>query len=319
MVVRSFRRARTGMYTAAFFALLLGALIPNAAFANTGVRDSVSVPQTELLFEENRGQFRDTVDFVAHGKGYSVAIGPWPVVELVDYGNAAGAQADRPTGSERRNVSRLHLKVLGARAGVQARPMERSAAFTHYLLGSQSEWRTDVANYERVRYAGILPRIDAEYYGRDGRLEYDFVVRPGGDPVAIRLAFDGADGLRIDEQGDLLIRLGDREIVQRAPLSFQLDEEGVRQVVPSAYTLVDNVVGFEVAQWDASRDLVIDPVLEYSAYFGGARFDRAQGLDVDASGNIYVIGTSTSSGLATSGAYQESVAGARVEQVSFPF
>src|SRR6266404_4567250 len=53
-------------------------------------------------------------------------------------------------------------------------------------------------------------------------------------------------------------------------------------------------VGFEVAQYDTSKPLVIDPVLLYSTYLGGSGNESGYGIAVDSLGNAYVTGQTSS-------------------------
>src|SRR5439155_8211839 len=64
-------------------------------------------------------------------------------------------------------------------------------------------------------------------------------------------------------------------------------------------------VGFQVAAYDASEPLVIDPVLFYSTYLGGSGFDQGLGIAVDISGNAYVMGFTNSTNFpTTAGAFE---------------
>jgi len=60
-----------------------------------------------------------------------------------------------------------------------------------------------------------------------------------------------------------------------------------------------NLVTFEVASYDRSRGLVIDPVLSYSTYLGGAGNDLGTDIAVDQSGSIYITGITFSSDFPT--------------------
>ena len=278
---------------------LSGIIGPVAASATPDKPHSVVSPQLPLLFEQNRGQFNASVDYVARGRGYSIVLAQQPVIELFRFRTEPALNRrdldERPQSRRQiEDVAKIQLRILGAREDATSTPLNKQQALTHYLVGESSSWNMNIANFKRVRYGGVLPDIDVEYYGRDGRLEYDFVVHPGGDPGSIRMHFEGAHGVSISEQGDLVIDLGEQQIVQRAPVSYQLAENGERTRIVSSYTISDDTVGFQVAAWDAAKTLVIDPVLEYSRYYGGAGYDRAFTVDLDAAGNIYVIGTSSS-------------------------
>ncbi len=56
-----------------------------------------------------------------------------------------------------------------------------------------------------LHYAELYPGVRLVFYGTERELEYDLVVAPGADPGAVELAFDGADSLRLDARGDLVI------------------------------------------------------------------------------------------------------------------
>jgi surface protein len=306
--------------------LLVSLVLSNTAFSSIESNRSqiVTTPSTPLVFEQNLGQYKDAVIFAAKGGGYSIILGEQPIIELYrlrtdtksGWNDLDGAGQVKP---EIESFAEIRLDILGARKGITPTPLSKQQTLKHYLVGSPSEWHTNVPNFERIRYSEILPGIDVEYYGADGRLEYDFVVKPGADPKAIGISYEGAENVSINTAGDLVLDLGHHQIIQRAPYTFQWGRGGEKIEVASAYTLKDEVIGFEVASFDREKTLVIDPVLEYSRYYGGASFDQPYAVDLDASGNIYVIAASASVGMATPGAYGEGEAGARQEVANYPW
>ena len=99
------------------------------------------------------------------------------------------------------------MKLVGASAAPQVAGEEQLAGRSNYLLGNdRSHWHTDIPSFRRVRYCEVWPGIDLVWYGQQRQLEYDLVVKPEADPRRIRLAFEGADRLRLDEDGNLLAR-----------------------------------------------------------------------------------------------------------------
>ena len=154
---------------------------------------------------------------------------------------------------------------------------------------------TDVPHFGRVRYAEVYAGIDVEYYGRDGLLEYDWIVRPGADPDDIALRFRGVDDMVMDGAGNLRLQVDGGELVQRAPVAYQI-VAGAQVEVATAYEVrADGTVGFTIGAYDPSLALVIDPVLVYSTYLGGSGGETANAVAVDAAGNTYVTGETGSS------------------------
>src|SRR5207302_854817 len=99
------------------------------------------------------------------------------------------------------------------------------------------------------------------------------------------------------------------EVRFQKPVVYQ-EVEGVRREIPSSYMLKGaRQVGFQVAAYDASQPLIIDPVLSYSTYLGGSGGNVGYGIAVDATGNTYVTGFTTGSFPTTAGAYQTTFGG----------
>src|SRR6185295_8806019 len=132
----------------------------------------------------------------------------------------------------------------------------------NYLRGSRDQWRTGVATYGALRAANLYPGVDALFYGTDGNLEYDFVVAPGATPSGIRLSFVGTDRIEAKD-GALHLRRQDRTLVQQPAVAYQ-EIDGRRIPVEVRYRIDGRDVGFDVGRYDATRPLVIDPILSYS-------------------------------------------------------
>ncbi len=129
-----------------------------------------------------------------------------------------------------------------------------------------------------MHYDNVYDGIDLRYYGNQRQLEYDFVVNPGANVGTIQLKFEGVQSVSVADNGDLVLTLDDagHTISFKAPVAYQDGPNG-REAVASHYTIADDgTVGFDVGAYDASRQLVIDPVLSYGTYFGGNGGDAAE-------------------------------------------
>jgi uncharacterized protein (TIGR03437 family) len=169
-----------------------------------------------------------------------------------------------------------------------------------YFIGNNpAQWHAGIRNFGRLRYHDVWPGIDVVYYGTGNRLEYDFVVAPGADPRAIGIRFTSPEALRVDTNGDVVLG-GD--IRQHKPRVYQNTPAGRREVAGDYVLESGNRVRFRLGRYDHSRPLVIDPVLAYATLFGGQSSDFGDGIAVDSSGSVYIIGSTFSADLpATAG------------------
>ncbi|MGC1795410.1 MAG: SBBP repeat-containing protein, partial [Candidatus Acidiferrales bacterium] len=118
---------------------------------------------------------------------------------------------------------------------------------------------------------------------------------PGADARAIALDVQGATKLRVDRRGNLLMKVQGGEVALQKPLMYQ-DVNGERREIAGNYTSPNNhEVRFAVSDYDRNLPLTIDPVLNYVTYLGGTGTDAAYGIALDAAGDAYVAGTTTSS------------------------
>ncbi len=268
--------------------------VPDAA---TQAHLSAAYGQLPLSFEVNKGQTNPRVNFLTQGAGYTAFLTPTSAVTELQQGSGG-------------NV--VTMKLLGANSGSHAVGLDKQAGVSNYFVGNDpSNWHTNIANYGDVAYNGVYRGINLVYHGDQQQLEYDFVVKPGASPGAIRLAFGGVTGESLDAQGNLVLHTSGGDMVEHAPVAYQV-VNGVQHAVASQFVIgPGGQVGFQVGRYDHSKPLVIDPVLSlsYSTYLGGTSNDSGNAIAVDSSGNAYITGYTASSKFPTKGPVQSSNAG----------
>jgi hypothetical protein len=206
----------------------------------------------------------------------------------------------------RASASVLQATLLGGNAGAKLTGLDRLLTRTNYLIGSDPrKWKTNVPNYAKVKYSSVYPGVDLVFYGNQNLLEYDFIVSPGTNPSVIALAFDGINGMRVDEKGDLILRMDAGEIRQSRPVVYQ-QIDGARRMIPASYLIKgEKQIAFQISNYDRSKPLVIDPTLAFSTYLGGNGMDRGNAIEVDSAGNAYITGSTVSTNFPlTPGAFQ---------------
>ncbi len=236
-----------------------------------------------LAFEPNQGQTESPTRFLAHGAGYSVKL------------EASRAVLD----FDSREVT---MDLLDASKSPKIAGEARLPGMANYFRSSDPKnWFTGIPTYSKVSYKDVYPGVGLAFYGKNDRLEYDFLLDPGADDRQIRFQLSGAESVRIDGNGDLILDVGQREFRMLKPVAWQPAIGGKgRETVAAGYMLLTAgkrqtvEVSFSLGKYDAKRALVIDPVLSfvYSAYVGYG----VAAVAVDSSGDTYVTGESSSAG-----------------------
>ncbi|HEU4479605.1 MAG TPA: SBBP repeat-containing protein, partial [Pyrinomonadaceae bacterium] len=236
-----------------------------------------------LSFVVNRGQHEQPVKFISNGPGYRLFL----------TANEAVLTLRKPQADTKvREGSVLRLKMIGANAAPQVKGHDELPGKVNYFIGNDPQkWQRNIPTYRKVYYKDVYPGIDVVYYGNQRELEYDFIVAPGANPKAIKFTVEGADQIRLDGTGNLLLNLKHGEVRLHKPLIYQLTEQGSRREVKGDYVIKGREIRFKVQAFDSGKPLVIDPVLSYSTFLGGADSEQAFGIAVDSQGSAYVTGS----------------------------
>ena len=261
-----------------------------------------------LAFERNQGQAAKSIDFLSRGDGYTLSLTAREAVfALSPHGKHAIGLTETDLREKR---STLRMTLAGANPAAASSTENILSGKANYFLGSNPRaWTKNVSTFQKVRYSGVYPGVDVVYYGNHRQLEYDFVVKPHADPSRIRLAFPGAAGVRIDAKGELALSLKSGEIHWHRPIVYQ-QIAGSRKNIDGRYILTpDHHVSFEVARYDSTKPLVIDPALAYESYLSTAGDQKILGIAIDPLNNIYVGGWTSGTLFATPGAAQTRLAG----------
>lgn len=313
-----------------FFALTLFVFLLKPA-ANAAKNESANASRSSkqrvaeaygklpLSFEANTGQTNREVRFLSRGPGYTLFLTRNAEAVLVlnaSLSPVTSGQLGRISGvkvrsnPESKPSSVIRTQLVNADLAPQAAGQDELPGRANYFIGDDPRnWRTNVPLFSRVQYRNVYPGVDLAYYGNQQQLEYDFIVAPGADPRSIMLSFDGAEELSLDAQGNLVLATKESKVRLEKPRIYQ-DAGGTRREIRGDYLLKHaHEVGFQVAAYDPTKPLVIDPVLSYSTYLGGggnnAGGDSAAGIVVDSAGNAYIIGTTGSPDFPTTpGAFQ---------------
>lgn len=182
----------------------------------------------------------------------------------------------------------------------------------YYNLPDNPKGISNVHRYQKIRYKNIYPHIDLVFFKPKDTLkpiEYNFIISPGGKISDIKMKFNGAPALIKDGKLTMNVRFG--EIYENIPNSW-IAGNTKKNIDVSFKDLGNQTFGFAAPVDTSDKIIVIDPVPTriWGSYAGGYGEDYGR-IKTDLQNMGYVFGTTTSTtNFATSGTYQQNVAGA---------
>jgi gliding motility-associated-like protein len=291
----------------------------------------VHTTTAQMEFVENKGQWDSKVNFKAdfssgsfflENKGFMVNLHKPEDLKLlseVQHGHSnvsatassynKTSAAARPPLNNDETVVTVHshayrVNFLGGNANAQAIPDKVVATHNNYFLGNdKSKWASNCKVYQAVTYKNVYPNIDVRYYTESGNLKYDLIVRPGGNPNAIAMRYDGVDKLEVKSK-ELIIGTSVGSVKELYPYTYQA-AKGKRESVECKYAVRDNVVTFKVNNYSAQETLVIDPSLIFASFTGSVADNWGYTATPGPDGSFFAGGIAFGSGYRVSpGAYQ---------------
>ena len=261
------------------------------------------VGRRPMSFERNVGQTDPRVDFVSRGPGYAVFLAGGEAVFALRGGAPDGEGDGGPA-----TVVRMQLAGAGRPKPIAGDALPGTA---NYLIGNNpARWHTNIPTYAKVSYADVYPGVDLVYYGDKQVLEYDLLVRPGGDVRRIAVTFEGGGATEIDAQGNLVIRTESGVLRHSRPVVYQQIDDRRHEVRAAYVRRGAREIGFEIGDYDPTRSLVIDPAIVYSTYVGGTGSDAGSAVAIDAAGNAYLLASALSADFpTTAGAFAPRASG----------
>ncbi len=336
---RSFNNLSVGMllgYCAFVFCIALLMVGAGALFASTGstvkstkgkkLDDATKARVVEaygklpLYFIQNHGQLDKKVKYYEKASGSAMYFTKEGVyISLIKQESKKVTKKDAKP--ERQTEAKL-IKLFFLKGALNPEIVAegRLEGKVNYFIGNDSKkWKTDIPTYSSVLYKEVYKGIDIRFYGNQRQLEYDVIVKPGADPSKVKIAYEGIEGLRLKDNGEMEVVVknskGEEKIalIQHKPIIYQ-EIDGKRKELDGGFVILKNdkdkdVYAFKVPEYDRTRPLIIDPVLVYSTYLGGSDGDYGFGIAVDSQGNAYVTGETSSTNFPIQNAYQGTFAG----------
>ncbi|MGJ1328273.1 MULTISPECIES: T9SS type A sorting domain-containing protein [Sphingobacterium] len=265
-------------------------------------------------FIRNIGQVTDQYGKARNDIDYKLQAAPGLNVFLgtgaIHYQWYSSNKADTFEPSESRSLTmyRMDIILIGANmdAFVTRKEILQTKGWARYYLTSVATSGNMAGTVTEVTYHNIYPFIDwTVYINKDGKIEHDFTIHPGGKVSDIRLRYDGASSLALRADGSIEAETPYGTINEAAPIAYK---KATGENIACWYNLRDEELTYGTGDFKGA--LVIDPIVSWSTYFGGTDYDDIAALAHGSDGSFFIAGsTGSASNIATTGAFQFTIGG----------
>ena len=163
-----------------------------------------------------------------------------------------------------------------------------------YFKGKHNpKWMSNIPTYNLLSFGEVYEGIELKLKAYGNNIEKLFVIKPGAKPRTIRVRLSGAKALKVNRKGELELETGLGTVKFTKPVAYQ-EKNGNRNYLEVAYAVKGDEYSFNVADYDRTEELVIDPLLA-STFLGGNDNDLVTSMKVNSRGDVYVAGYTASS------------------------
>ncbi len=286
-----------------------------------GITPSDISSNIPIYFISNKGQVNEKALFYAKARYYTIwltkkglvfdsIINPKLKAEDLKL-NKTEFKNNKIAESQKYERDISQLLFLDANKNPEIIALNKTNHRVNYLTGNdQSCWKSNIPTSKAVLYRELYPYIDLKIYGMEKQVEYDFIVRPGGNVSDIKFKYTDIKSSKIGEKGSLEIETEFGTLIHKKPECYQIIEGIKVEVLASFKKTEKNTYAFESAPFDKNFELIIDPLVEVNSKFiGGSETDAATGLVLDAIGMAYIAGITYSTDFPIKAPFQKATSG----------
>jgi gliding motility-associated-like protein len=253
-----------------------------------------------IEFIENKGQWDPRVRYKGEVSGGAVFITTTGFTILQhnsddyaalqsymhEHGTKSPYSIQRPDGSLVIRSHAYNVEFVGASPKMKVLADKPAAGENNYFIGDDaSKWGEGCKIYQAVTLQDVYPNVDVRYYTYNGFLKYDIVARPGADIKKIALRYNGAQKLQVKNK-ELVVSTSVGDLRESYPYTYQSSMKEKREI-NCKYVVKDNVVRFDVKDYDPNATLIIDPAFRWCSFAGSTANNWGFTATYDDQGNFY--------------------------------
>ncbi len=233
-----------------------------------------------IEFVENKGQWNKAVRFMANAPAGSVylqsdgfTVLQHNAEDLAIFSEQVHGFTEKekllgkPAGKITLRSHAYKVSFVNAAANPQIISDKPLFTYNNYFIGNDpTKWASDCKIYQGVTVKNIYPNIDVRYYSNNGQMKYDIIAHPGARLADVALKFEGVDNLEVKNK-ELIISTSVGQLKELNPYTYQYNASGKKEL-SNRFVVKDNVVRFDVKNYDPKATVVIDPTLIFCSFAG---------------------------------------------------
>jgi gliding motility-associated-like protein len=200
----------------------------------------------------------------------------------------------------------VRMQAIGSNS-VQPEGLYPGQTRFHYYLGNNpAHWAGNLPAYAALKWQNIYPDCHLLMESEGAMTKTTWLLEPLADVGAIRMRWEGADSVFLDEAGRLHIQSSAGELLESRPVAWQMDGKDT-QFISCRFGLNDGVLRFITEGHNPALPLWIDPILVFSTYSGSRGDNFGFTATYDDSGHFYsggIVDNAEGEYPVTTGAYQ---------------
>jgi len=130
----------------------------------------------------------------------------------------------------------------------------------YFKESNSSTDRSSPAAYSQINLGKVFRGVEIKLQIFGNNVEKLFCLKPGSNPKKIRMKLIGASELKLNQDGDMIVKTKVANIAFSRPTAFQVIC-GRYRPVEIVYTIKGNTYGFRLGEYNKNHVLIIDPMI----------------------------------------------------------
>lgn len=267
------------------------------------------VPNHEgnFKFLENKGQWPDFVLFRAESKYGKMYVEQGRILyQFVDLKEMHHAHFNEVETIPDLKQELLIARFQGSKKVTEVKKTKPSREYYNFFIGNDpGRWASKVRGYADIVLNDLYEGIDLRLNNEGDALKYDFIVAPHANPDQIRVEYPNAEKVLLTKDGGLRVKGKLGLIEEKKPYVYQVRNGRIVEI-SATYKIKDNVVTYELDEYDKTIELIIDPAMIFASYSGSLSDNFGMTATYDSEGSLYSGGIVFGNGYPSSaGGYDE--------------